>query len=403
MGRLGLIGVFVAALLGSSLALAGESESKAAKEPTQEVRSSQRDLHIRSGPGVYYDILKNLDAGVELTVLEDGKRWIKVRHGKQTVGWVSSRVFSKRTKRMGYGALLGEQGLKGVSATVVTMATQGFGNLGSGGGMDGVIMDFLAQRAFTPGEWVRFAQVLPGRPVPKLPGWMRQMGVVRQVDDGQAELERRLGMRLAAQVLQDVKLITDRNLDRYVNQVGTAILSATSHYDQSWRFVVFDDDEAEAFALPGGVVFVSSGLIVELSDEAELAGVLAHQVAHVLLGHDLDALRARLGSPNLKATEEQRMQRLLEEAYRLARAPRPAEQEIAADAYGAAFAVAAGYDPMAFVRFIQRNNAFEARGADYPKSEVRQQTIEQVAKTFKPARLLSLKKRFEQATTPEKT
>lgn len=358
-------------------------------------RESQRSVKIRSGPGLYYDILKHLDAGSKLEVVEGGKRWIKVKHSSGTVGWVSSRVFTRRPKAKGYRALREARGLEGVAATVVTMATRGLtgGHGGASPSMAPMLRDFLASRPFEPHEWVSFAKELPARPLESFPEWMTAMGAPIEVGESEDGLEHRLGLQLALQVLQDVELVTDPQLDAYVNKVGVAVASASSRFDQPWRFVVFEQAQPEAFSAPGGFVFISTGLLVCIRDEAELAGLLGHQVAHVTLGHDLQSME-EMNKPDPSLSEQDRLQQMLEAAYRALRTPRTASQELAADAYGAAFAAGAGYDPQGLGRLVQRENEFEARGADYPSAQQRWKIIQRVA-ALVDGRRVKHKSRFE--------
>ncbi len=83
----------------------------------------------------------------------------------------------------------------------------------------------------------------------------------------------------------------DRKLQQYVNRVGRWLASQTERPDLPWRFVVLNNNGVNAFAAPGGYVFVTSGLLAQMRSEAELAGVLAHEIAHVLKKHHLQAIQ----------------------------------------------------------------------------------------------------------------
>src|SRR5688500_19901889 len=111
----------------------------------------------------------------------------------------------------------------------------------------------------------------------KLFGWL----------GGSQEKEIALGRQLAAQVEQQAKMVEDPVITEYVNRVGQNVVL---HSDAKVPFTikVIDSDEVNAFALPGGFFFVNKGLILAAENEAELAGVMAHEIAHVAARHAMD-------------------------------------------------------------------------------------------------------------------
>jgi predicted Zn-dependent protease len=101
-----------------------------------------------------------------------------------------------------------------------------------------------------------------------------------------------LGNALTASFLGASPLHKDANLQRYVNRVGKWVAMHSERPDLPWTFSVIDTETINAFAMPGGSIIVSSGLINRLSSEAELAGVLAHEIAHVVKKHQLAAIQS---------------------------------------------------------------------------------------------------------------
>ncbi len=104
---------------------------------------------------------------------------------------------------------------------------------------------------------------------------------------GSTEKEVRLGRELAAEVDRQAKFIDDPVITEYVNRVGQNVVI---HSDAKVPFTikVIDSDEVNAFALPGGFFYVNKGLVLAADNEAELAGVMAHEIAHVAARHALE-------------------------------------------------------------------------------------------------------------------
>jgi predicted Zn-dependent protease len=104
---------------------------------------------------------------------------------------------------------------------------------------------------------------------------------------GSQEKEVQIGRQLALEVEQQAKMVEDPIITEYVNRVGQNIVL---HSDAKIPFTikVIDSDEVNAFALPGGFFFVNKGLILAADNEAELAGVMAHEIAHVAARHAME-------------------------------------------------------------------------------------------------------------------
>jgi predicted Zn-dependent protease len=105
-----------------------------------------------------------------------------------------------------------------------------------------------------------------------------------------------LGGGIASNLLGASKLSTDKRLQRYVTQVGLQVAAQSERPDLPWHFAVLDDDEFNAFAAPGGYIFVTKGMLMSMRNEAELAGVLGHEVAHVVRKHHLTAMKKAAGT-----------------------------------------------------------------------------------------------------------
>ena len=115
----------------------------------------------------------------------------------------------------------------------------------------------------------------------------------------QEEIE--IGEAAAASFLGASPLHPSAELQRYVNRVGKWLALHTDRPDLPWTFSVIDTETINAFALPGGQILVSSGLLKRLSSESELAGVLAHEVAHVVKRHQIKAIQSSARGDLLKS------------------------------------------------------------------------------------------------------
>lgn len=109
-----------------------------------------------------------------------------------------------------------------------------------------------------------------------------------------------MGQQGAAEVVQTLGLVEDAALQRYVQEVGAALAAKSQRPNLPWSFRVVDDPTPNAFALPGGPIFITRGLLVLMENEAELAAVLGHEIGHITARHSVSQMsRAQLAQIGL--------------------------------------------------------------------------------------------------------
>lgn len=178
---------------------------------------------------------------------------------------------------------------------------------------------------------------------------------------GSQEKEMQIGRQLALEVEQQAKMVEDPVITEYVNRVGQNIVL---HSDAKIPFTikVIDSDEVNAFALPGGFFFVNKGLVLAADNEAELAGVMAHEIAHVAARHAMEnqgkgtllqygMLAGILFGGGIASTILQNTAGITQ-ALAFFKFSRGAEGE--ADKLGVQYLYAAGYDPTAMSTMFEK-------------------------------------------------
>ena len=111
----------------------------------------------------------------------------------------------------------------------------------------------------------------------------------------QQEVE--MGQQYAVQINQQLPIVQDPELNRYINVLGDSIARLTSRRDlPEWRFYIVDSKEVNAFAVPGGFVYVNRGLIERTQRMDHLAGVLGHEIGHVVRRHSIKQMQQQQGA-----------------------------------------------------------------------------------------------------------
>jgi predicted Zn-dependent protease len=216
------------------------------------------------------------------------------------------------------------------------------------------------------------------------------------------EHEIALGKQLAQQVDRSAKFIDDPVVVEYVNRVGQNLVR-NSDARVPFTIKVIDSDVVNAFALPGGFFYVNSGLILHADEEAELAGVMAHEIAHVCARHgtkqatkgeiaQLAMIPAMIFIPYTWAGYAiyQGMNFMIPLTFlKFTR-----DEERQADFLGLQYMYKAGYDPNAFVSFFEKVEAIEKKQpgtipkifSDHPPTPDRVESIQKEIATILPAR-----------------
>ena len=178
--------------------------------------------------------------------------------------------------------------------------------------------------------------------------------------DYSLEEENRIGRQISGDLLGAVPLVRDDKLQHYVNLVGQWVAQHSGRKDVTWRFGVLDTEAINAFAAPGGYIFVTKGLYRRLNGEADLAGVLGHEIAHVTQKHHLKVLKqssliGALGQvASSKAKESDPMvQNLIGNGAEILARGLDKSAEFEADRVGVVYAARAGYEPWGLPGVLQ--------------------------------------------------
>jgi len=215
--------------------------------------------------------------------------------------------------------------------------------------------------------------------------------LAQSVDNIDEPKEIEIGRQLAAVLLGSKPLVRDPALQRYVNRLGRWIALQSPRPQLPWTFGVLDDPGFNAFATPGGYVFVTRGL-VDRVDEAELAGILSHEITHVVQKHHLKALSAKARSGlatqllasqlrnNLAGAVSSQMLALGRDLYA---SGLDQADEFQSDREGVALATHAGFDPYGLPSVLQQlrsatpdNPLFTLTLSTHPPAQQRLEQLE---------------------------
>jgi len=187
--------------------------------------------------------------------------------------------------------------------------------------------------------------------------------------------EVQLGESLSKEVIRKFKLVDDPLIQERVKRIGEKVASVCDRKEIKYHFFVLDEEELNAFALPGGFIYVNKGL-VEKADDDELAGVLGHEIGHVVCRHSIKKLQASWGYSLVMVLFSQTAKDVdvvkafdyvLNEIF----LGYSRQDEFMADRLGCRYAKLAGFNPKGMISFLEKLKKFYQNKEPQPLSYAR--------------------------------
>lgn len=209
-----------------------------------------------------------------------------------------------------------------------------------------------------------------------------------------------IGQGMAEQVVQTEKPLADTAWQKYLDEIGQKIVKVSDRTDIEYHFTVIESDQINAFAAPGGYIFFYTGLLRRMTNESEMATVLAHEISHVVARHGVKRIQATLGvAVAYKLVFGDNAGEVLSLAVNVGMgllfAGYSRDNEREADDFGLQYLVKAGYDPRGALSMFEilavaggsgSSNVFEKLSRSHPETKERIQNIEAEIASMQPLR-----------------
>ena len=180
--------------------------------------------------------------------------------------------------------------------------------------------------------------------------------------------EQKMGVILANNLMDDIDIVEDPSMQNLINEIGMNLCKQLKNQRREFRFYILRSKDINAFALPGGYIFITLGLLNRIKNyQDEIAFVLSHEIMHVILGHPMSRIFAEY-STQLISSVLMRVKKISAIANQLItkyiRSNYSQENELEADAYGISLMQAVGYDSLQAKNLLGRLNS---DSSDNPK------------------------------------
>lgn len=206
--------------------------------------------------------------------------------------------------------------------------------------------------------------------------WRERASADEELSTGDVAAEVAFGREIAARILGRYKVYNDPAAIKYVNLLGLSLARGTNRPELDYHFTILDTKEVNAYAAPGGYVFVTSGALKLMKDESELAGVLAHEIGHVTEMHVVKELKIKGADDSITtglaqlvggSTESARaafsqavdkgLEIIFKDGYKR-------EDELQADRTATIICALDGYDPAGLARYLDRIRTIKEKAPD---------------------------------------
>jgi uncharacterized protein YgiM (DUF1202 family) len=355
----------------------------AAPAPAKELFTQRTETFVREAASGYSTVVVVLPVGTKLAVLEDQGRWLKVQ-AKDKTGFVAANALdaapSKETKA-GSGPASKE-----LTPTQVAAAIRGFGKPAQtedGGSVEDVMI--AIEKGFSWNEYQAFRRETLAKMASGYGPGKHPSGVsAREYPYPLLLQEEGIGAGIASRFGK--RLIKESEIAKYINLVGAWLSEQSQAYGWQFHFILIEDPQVNAWSLPGGFILVTRGAISFCKDESELAGLLAHEIAHNLLGHarivmKMNEVRAKRDKamdeldndmPEDESEKEvsQELSAWADQAWAKVQQPKTQELEKEADSLATLLLWQAGYDATGLSRVIERASQAHEE-TDFFSSEIK--------------------------------
>ncbi|HEX7282919.1 MAG TPA: M48 family metalloprotease [Vicinamibacterales bacterium] len=241
-------------------------------------------------------------------------------------------------------------------------------------------------------------------------GIAKKANDVRELRITDAE-EQQLGQNVSERIRTRYGVVQDANVHRYVSLVGQVLAQASTRPNLPWTFIVLDTDGVNAFAAPGGYVHITRGALALIKNEAELAGVLGHEIIHITEKHTVNAIQknqaVQMGAAETLSGSAALMDRVVAAVYEnIVERGFGRAEENESDEHGVTLANKVGYAPLGLNSFLitlkdRNKESKEKRGlfASHPEMQERLDRITKLVAGKKMTATATLEARYSKHIT----
>ena len=351
---------------------------------------------LREGPGSFYPVISTLKVNTQVTVLQKKGKWYQVQVGNK-VGYVSSKVFKEKKSRknlekMGEGQTEIEVAQTGLTAGVKGFAEKFSKKLKA----DTTFISYFMNYHIDPKSYKKFKKKTYKKISYKKARRHNHLPPPEKTEYYTFS-EKGLGLAIAAK-LASMGLLKDKKISDYLNNFVNLVVDASDGYDQTFKVFILNIDNPNAYSCPGGIIFITKGMLETIDNESELACVLGHEIAHIIRKHGMKEVERRVNDiyaekafdeldteleeightqdEKVSMTEKE-LEELSADIYETIVNGRLKKYEAEADRLGILYALRAGFNPNGMINLLERmeNAKIVSNNEHYSPKEIEKRIV----------------------------
>ncbi|MCD4819841.1 MAG: M48 family metalloprotease [Candidatus Cloacimonetes bacterium] len=384
---------------------------------SQEYEIQRNQAKLRKGPGSFYPIVGVLEKGTKVEVIPAVKGWMSLEFQKETAFLSEKALKDKSSERSVFDKMAEQKTKIRISKMGITAGVKGFaGNFNEQIKGDPDALIFIFNYKINPQDYKKFRKHTYKKI--KLKKLRKINPLPIETKDGYYSFsEEGLGLAIASKISK-IGLIKNESKLEYLNYIGNLLVEASEVYDTGFKFFILDHNSINAYSCPGGIVFITSGLLQQLQSEAELAFILSHEIAHVARKHGMQEAESRkehiladdlfmelddeleqIGENEISETELE-LEELTVNIYETIFQGRLKDFEDEADELALLYMIRAGYDQKAAISILKRLSVskMSSDNEHYTHEQIteRLKHLKSKINQSKKLRLLINKRRFQE-------
>lgn len=321
---------------------------------------------LREGPACYYPVIAELMKSTPVVLLGEEREWLNISI-QDKAGWIAKNTLKEPEKSTFFSMDPFRDATLVVTPASVAAAIKGFSQdfvsirLGKTSEYD-----LYKKVRFDIAEYMNFYRETYNDRNPVKVRKRKKLSRNKSVMEFSIELEK-IGYSVSLALASSIGL-ENRSYENYLNQVATLVGSNSHWFDVQFKVLILNSETPTAYATPCGIIFVTTGLLNLVENEAELAALFGHEIAHIIFGHGYREIQERkemiLASElfqelNMELEDEiseaeRELTEIASEIYNFLVRNRLDEYEEKADKWGMIYAYRAGYDPNALITVLNR-------------------------------------------------
>jgi hypothetical protein len=334
---------------------------------SDDIYTKRTNNYVREGAGAFYQLVTILPANEKIEIVEEKGNWLKITLQDGQTGWLAKNSISKQKQSINYQKKLSKTwssskaSKSGLAAAIKGLKGRGVKTVK--GNVDDLVA--LSVVTFSQIDFKYFKYEINNIESENIDELDFDDLDLEDIEYDPSISELQTGMGIASRFM-DRNIVKEKRINKYINLIAATLLEKSPYYNLNFNIFIIEKGTVDGYACPGGYIFITTGAINSCRNEAELAGLIGHEIAHVIRKHGMQEMtkrRVQIKSDDVFAElddetddrnseVEDDLDDMIISGYEKVVHQRLLDYELEADKISAVMCANAGYNPFGLGRII---------------------------------------------------